>query len=281
MFKVEHSFFYLYNVDRENTMLQTFIYTISPVIMLFIFMTIGFVLVKSKILSHDSSKTLAKLETWVFAPALSFMTMANSFTVPKLAEHATNLMFSVILAVLVLILGISIAPLFVKEKCYERGIYQYALAFANLGYMGDPLVQALFGEDVLGAYKLFCLPLSIAIYTWGIGVLTPGSGNGIRAVLKRALNFPTLSMLAGMLVGITGALDYIPDFAVNALNLLKACMGPVAMLLAGTIVAKYNFVRLLKNKKVYFASVLRLSILPALIIAILYGVKILLSPCLA
>ena len=258
-------------------MLKTFTYTLSPVIMLFVFMAIGFALVKSKILVPDSSKTLAKLETWVFCPALSFMTMANSFTLPKLAEHGTNLMFSVMLVVIMLTLGISLAPIFIKKKCYERGIYQYALAFANFGYMGDPLVQALFGEEVLGAYKLFCLPLSIAVYVWGIGVLTPGSGHGIASAIKRALNFPTISMLAGMLVGLTGAVNYIPEFAIDALDLLKACMGPVAMILAGTIVAKYDLRRLLKNKKVYVATALRLSLLPATIIAILIGIKALLT----
>lgn len=254
-------------------MLQTFIYTLSPVIMLFIFMAIGFALVKARVLSADSSKTLAKLETWVFCPALSFMTMANSFTMPKLAEHGTNLLFAVILATIVLIIGISLAPLFVKERCYERNIYQYALAFANHGYMGDPLVQALFGDSVLGAYKLFCLPLTIAIYTWGIGALTPKSGNNIKAAIMRTLNLPTLSMLAGMLVGATGTAGYIPEFATNALNLLKGCMGPVAMILAGAIVAKYDLMRLVKNKKVYVASALRLTVLPVIIIAILVGIR--------
>ncbi len=254
-------------------MLQTFLYTLTPVVTLFLFMAIGFVLAKTKILPADSSKTLAKLETWVFCPALSFMTMAGSFTIPKLAEHGTNLIFSCVLVGIVLTIGISLAPLFVKTKCYERCIYQYALAFANLGYMGDPLVQSLFGDDVLGAYKLFCLPLSITIYVWGISVLTPGSDRGIVSSLKRALNLPTLSMLAGMLVGITGTLGYIPAFAVNALNTLKACMGPVAMLLAGVIVAKYNVVPLLKIKKVYAATLLRLVVLPALILSLLTGIR--------
>jgi predicted permease len=199
--------------------------------------------------------------------------MASSFTLPKLAEHGTNLLFSCLLMLIVLIIGISLAPLFVKTKCYERGIYQYALVFANFGYMGDPLVQALFGDEVLGAYKLFCLPLNIATYVWGISVLTPGSDKGIAAALKRALNFPTLSMLAGMLVGITGTLGYIPAFAVNGLNALKACMGPVAMLLAGVIIAKYNFVSLLKIKKLYVATLLRLVILPVLILSVLSGIR--------
>jgi len=80
-------------------------------------------------------------------------------------------------------------------------------------------------------------------------------------------------MLAGMLVGATGTAGYIPEFATNALNLLKGCMGPVAMILAGAIVAKYDLMRLVKNKKVYVASALRLTVLPVIIIAILVGIR--------
>ncbi len=256
----------------EIFMWDTFLYTLTPVIMLFTFMAIGFTLTKTKILPDNSNKTIAKLETWVFCPALSFITMANNFTLSKITDHATNLLFSAILVGVVLTIGTLLAPLFVKNKCYERGIYQYALAFANFGYMGDPLVEALFGFDVLCAYKLFCLPCSIAVYVWGISVLTPrevGSSNP----LKRLLNAPTVAMLLGMLVGITGTLGYFPSFITDALNMLKSCMGPVAMILAGGIIAKYEFGRLLKNKKVYVATILRLILLPAVIISALVGIK--------
>ena len=52
------------------------------------------------------------------------------------------------------------------------------MAFANSGYVGDPIVLALFGEEALAYYKLYGLPLSIVIYTWGISVLTPNGSGG-------------------------------------------------------------------------------------------------------
>jgi predicted permease len=77
-----------------------------------------------------------------------------------------------------LAIGISLilSPLFVKEKGQERGVYYYALAFANSGYMGDPIVLALFGNEGLAYYKLFCLPIQLMIYSWGISVMTPDTG---------------------------------------------------------------------------------------------------------
>lgn len=162
--------------------------------------------------------------------------------------------------------------MFVKENTPERGVYRYALAFANSGYIGDPIVLAMFGEAVLAYYKLFCLPLSIVIYTWGISVLTPqGSGKG--AGFKRLLNAPTIAMLLGILMGLSGLGTHMPTFLVSALDSLKACMGPTAMLLAGVTIARFDFFGMLKMKKVYFATALRLVFIPAVLIAVLFGVK--------
>ena len=50
-------------------------------------------------------------------------------------------------------------------------------------------------------------------------------------------------------------------------------MGPSAMLLAGFTVANYSIIKLLTDKRTYFATLLRLVVLPVIIILALFGVK--------
>ena len=45
------------------------------------------------------------------------------------------------------------------------------------------------------------------------------------------------------------------------------------MILAGVTIARYDFWDMLKNKKVYLATALRLVVLPAVLIAILFAIK--------
>jgi predicted permease len=80
-------------------------------------------------------------------------------------------------------------------------------------------------------------------------------------------------MLLGVAVGLSGVGKYIPVFLTNSLDTLKVCMGPVAMLLAGVTIAKYDFLSMLKNKKVYLATFLRLFPLPAIIVSFLFLLK--------
>ena len=256
--------------------MDAFFAILSPVLVLFLCMAIGFTLKKTNTVPENTATALAKMETWVFCPALAFTSMATSFTPSSLGSHSTNLAFAAVVVGVALAMGIAISYLFVKDASYERGVYQYALVFANCGYMADPLVQAMFGDEVLGAYKFFCLPLTIVIYVWGINVLTP-AGKAGASLLSRIFNFPTISLLAGMLVGITGALPYIPEFIVATLNSLKVCMGPVAMLIAGLTIAKYDVKKLLSRKKVYYASLLRLILLPTVLLSLVIVARELLN----
>ena len=153
--------------------MTVFIATLMPMLTLFICIALGFFAGKSKILPDNASKTLAKAEMWIFCPALNFMTMVRFFTIDSIGTHALNLVLAICCVALGVSIAIPLSHVFIKEKSPERGVYAYALAFANTGYMGDPIILALFGEIGLSFYKIFTLPFSMVIYSWGISVLTP------------------------------------------------------------------------------------------------------------
>ena len=259
-------------------MLATITATLNPMLLLFFCIALGFVLHKTKILPDSSGQVMAKLENWVFCPALTFSTMITFCTPATISTHALNICLATVALAVAIGVSIPLAKAFVKKKSPERGVYNYALAFANSGYMGDPLVQMILGDSMLAYYKLYCFPLTIGIYTYGISNLVP-SNEKKGSTLKKIMNPSTIAMFAGMIVGLTGANAYIPTFVSSALSSLKACMGPVAMLLAGFTIASYNFTEILKNKKVYLATLLRLTVLPALVVATLFGAKELLNLC--
>ena len=252
--------------------MTTFTAVLTPMLTLFACIAAGYTFRKCKILPEGAGKVMARLETWIFCPALNFMTMVRFCTPDSIGTHFINITLSAIGVAFALTLAILLSRLFVKQKSPERGIYAYGLAFANGGYMGDPIVLALFGDAVLSYYKLFYLPFSLMINSWGIGVLTPNTGKKGGAWL-RLLNPSTISMLAGIAVGLSGTGCYLPAFLTDSLDMLKACMGPVAMLLAGVIIAEYDLAAMLKKTKVYVATALRLVVLPMVLIAILFGMK--------
>ena len=253
-------------------MLDSFNAILTPMLMLFLCIVIGFVLGKTKIMSDDSAKTVANLETWVFCPALSFITMAKCFTAETLTTHAENMSFALVLLAIAMPIGILLARLLIKTPCYERNIYTYVLIFGNYSYLGEPLVREIFGEQMFSNFKLFCLPITIVVFMWGVGLFIP-KGNGKGGSLKAFLNPTTIGLFLGMATGITGLGGMLPAFLTGTLNSLSNCMGPVGMILLGLTISSYNVKEILLEKKLYIATILRLIILPAVIIPALFGIK--------
>ena len=261
-------------------MITTFLATLNPMLTLFFCIVVGFILSKTKILAASASNVMAKLEVCAFCPALSFYAMANYFTIDNMGKYATNLVIAVLVVCLVVPLACLLARFFVRQNVYERNVYKYALAISNMGYVGDPLVDAILCGQGLAFYKMYCLPMNIVIYTWGVGILVPSDKKQKKSQLLNLVNAPTIAMLLGALVGVLGISNFVlgssssPTFFGSALSALKACVGPVAMLIAGATVAKYPIKPMLTNIKVYIATIARLIILPAITVAFVFGLMV-------
>lgn len=253
-------------------MLETFFAALTPILTLFICITAGFTVRKANIVDRSAGKTLSKLVLWIFCPALNFSVMAKNCTTETLSTHAINIILGCCAVVVSILIAIVLSRLFVRKKSPERGIYAYALAFANSGYMGDPLILMLLGEQAFAFYKLFTLPITFAIYSWGLLQLAPrGTERG--NLLKNLLNFPMIATTLGAIFGLSGLGSHLPAFINQSLDTLKVCMGPGAMLVAGFTIANYPFKKMLTKPKVYAASFLRLTLIPAAVIGAVFVIK--------
>ena len=252
-------------------MAQVFFATIEPMLFLFICMAIGYILSKMGLVPDNAHAVLSKLEQFVFVPCLIINTFMNNCTLETLKNSYGIILCAVLVCLLAVAISYPLSKLFVKEG-YKRNVYKYAFAFANSGFVGNPVVQSLFGDEGLYNYMLYTLFLSFMIYTWGIAVLVPKDDKKEKnplSLLKNLLNPCLVSIAIGIGLGLLGVKEHLPYFVSNTLSSLSGCMGPVAMLLTGMVVAAYPMKQLLGDKRVYLASLLRLFVLPAIFITIL------------
>lgn len=247
-------------------MVDTFLATLSPMLVLFSCIVIGYVLNKGKLCPPNTANVLSKLETMVICPALVINTMMNNCTVASLKENYTIVLCAMLVLSVAMCISIPLSKLFIKEG-YTRNVYKYALTFGNCGFVGNALALAIMGDVGLYQYLLFTAVLTVVIYLWGYTILTKKDTGG--NPIKRLLNPGIGSIVIGVFAGISGVSKILPAFATSTLSQLGACMGPIAMLLTGFVVADYDFKSLLKNKKVYIATFLRLIVLPILFFIIL------------
>lgn len=249
-------------------MLSIFVATLSPMLCLFTCIVIGYVLHKEKILPENSDTVISKLENYVICPALTIYTFLNQCTVQTLIEHSHMMVYSAFIVMIALIFAYLLAGYFEKDS-YKKKIYRYAIAFGNFGFMGNAIIPVVLGEEMLYDYMLFTIPLSLVVNTWGISSLIPSNEEHHHISFKNILNPAMIALLIGMMLGLSGMHEYMPRFILTALSNLGSCMGPLAMVLTGFVIGKYDLKEMLLCKKIYVVTFLRLIVLPIIYVGIL------------
>ena len=240
-------------------MFETFKATLSPMLVMFLCMLIGFGANKLKLAPDNTATVLSKLENYFFVPALIINTFMKYCTVQSVSENYQLILYSAIALVIAIVIALPLSKVFARDDAYKRNIYKYALAFGNFSFMGNAIVPAIMGDKMLYNYMLYILPLNVAVYTWGVIILIP-RGNNSGSALKNLLNPIFVSIIIGALLGLTGAAEYIPSFIKSTVTNCASCMGPLAMILTGFVI----------GKAVYIATALRLIVLPLLFMVILH-----------
>lgn len=249
--------------------MQVFSATFNQMLVLFIFMAVGFLLNKKQLLPSDSSAVLSKLETYLFVPCLVFSVFYKYCTVENFKQKSVYILYGTAVMAVSLVIGIFLAKLFAKDG-YLRKIYTYSFAVANFSFMGNAVVLGVFGEEILFDYMIFTLPLNLYVYSIGTASLIPNEKGG-RISLKAFVNPIFISLILGAICGLCAI--PLPKFITSAVSSAGACMSPIAMLLTGFVIGGYSLKKLASDKKIYLASVIRLIILPTVFMLVLLALK--------
>lgn len=262
--------------------MTVFLPTLSRMGFLMLLIAIGYVLVKTKVVPSEGAGLLSKLENYVFIPALVLGTFLKDFTVSKLSTAWQYVACGSVVVGVSAVFAVFVSKLCSKDK-YIQNIYTYGLSFANFGFMGNAVVQALFPE-VFADYLIYVIPFWILIYVWGVPyLLMPKSDNkkNIFSGLKNLINPMFIAMIIGIILGLANI--RLPEFICEVsesgkvggvVGTLGDCMSPVAMLLTGMTIAKINLKSAFTNIPIYIISFIRLIFMPLAAIAVLYFVDL-------
>lgn len=250
-------------------MLDTFLATLSPMLVMLICIAIGFILRKTKAAPENAATVMSRLEINVLLPARILKTFLTYCTVESITSRFETVLYGAVAVTLAVAMGIPLTKAFSKEK-NEQKIYRYCLIIANFGFLGNAIVPEIMGDEAMYDYMLFTIPLNILLYAWAFNSLVPEGKGEKKSIWKNLLNPTCIAMFIGIVLGLLGVGKILPDFANTALENLAGCMGPVAMLLTGFVVGGYHVSDLLKNKRVYIVTLLRLIVLPSIIVSVLW-----------
>lgn len=229
---------------------------LKQMLILFFFMLIGYYMGRKKIVDEKVSKSLSWMIVNVTNPAL-ILSGGISAVMDRTELLSTFVLAVGLFAVLILFAELVI-PLFRLEK-RDAGVYKALTVFSNMGFMGFPIISAVYGQEALIYASVFLLPFNVLIYTYGVFRIS-GHGMKLGEAVRKFLNIGTCAGILALIIAVSQI--RLPDIASRTIEMLSDLTAPLCMMVIGASFLNIRFQDVFCNRKLMIFSVLRLLLIP-------------------
>lgn len=234
---------------------------------LFAIVAMGFVLRRLRIVNDAFDATLTKVVFAITLPCMILSSLTTAETLPSAQGIVSILGFAIASYALILLIA-AFAPLAFGLPKSKRGVYSFAIAFANVGFIGYPVVQAVFGPDAVLYAAIFNVPFNFLAFTVGVAFLTKGAEGA--SVEEGSSAFDWKDLVSPVQIACVAAI-VLALLNVRSLGPLESAFvtvgnmtTPAALLIVGSSMARYSPLSMLTNARAYAASAFRLLAAPIL-----------------
>lgn len=229
---------------------------LKQMLVLFILMLVGICCRKCGIFNDESNKRISALVLNVANPALVLSSGINQESVIGGMEFVKTFVLAWAMFGVLMLIAYFI-PMLLKAEASEYGIYRTMTIFSNVGFMGFPVIAALFGTLALLYASLFLIPFNVLIYTYGISVMK-GEKTGFQ--LRKILNVGVVSCVITLFIYLTKL--PIPIVIENAVDSISGLAAPLSMMIIGDSLTKVNLKKLFCNARMLVFSGIKLLVIP-------------------
>jgi malate permease and related proteins len=229
----------------------------QQLLIMFAMLALGAWMKKRGMMADQTFKDLGVFLLFVISPIVVF----RGYLVPQTDLNTTRLLVSFVASFACLLLIIGVATLIYRKD----GLSIFASIFTNSGFMGIPLVIALFSQEAIFVLSPFLSWLFVIQWTLGIVVITKDIRS--MSLIKVITNPVIVATILGVLVYFL----HIPIPAVldEFLSRIGAMLMPVAMIVLGSSFANLSIKKTLLDMRVWMMVIVRLFILPLFVLGAL------------
>ena len=240
---------------------------LGQMLMLLLMMVLGYLARRYKFLDEHVNASLSKVVLNVTLPAQ----IITSFTMGDVGLTNDQVGAALGLSGLVYLFYIVLASLFVRLMRMSRvdwGTYEYMIIFGNIGFMGFPVITAIFGSKGLVYAVIMNIVFNLLVFSYGIKLITDGNEGAGKFSLRKLLNMPLASSVLALLLFFLHI--KLPEVVNNGLYTMGDATTPMAMLVLGCAIAEMPLRELFDEWRVYIFVALKLLAMPLLVFGLLH-----------
>ena len=230
---------------------------LQQTIIMFALMLLGLLLSRRGMITEQGSRDLSNVLLYAVIPCVILRSYMSEFSTEKLRAMG----LSALIAVIAFAASIAVAYL----TCGTRHrIENFAVAFGNAGFIGIPLVTAVFGPEAAFYVVSFSTFANLLQWTYGIVIIS-----GKKETMKLRMVFVNpvfISMVIGIALFVLQ--PTLPTVVTGTIGYIADGNTVLAMIILGYYLSKVQLRGLFADVRLYLFSALRLLVIPAVTILV-------------
>lgn len=234
----------------------------QQVLILFVLILCGYFLGKGKVIGDTGAKAMSDVTLLLASPCVIALSFEREFSWSVVQELGTALL----LGIGIHLVAIGLAQAFYRKDTPRDRVLRMATVLSNAGFMGLPLQQAVLGDQGVFYGAAYVTAFNLTLWTYGLVTMDRSSKR--IPVRKILINPGVIGLAAGVIILVLPF--QLPPLIRTPISHLAALNTPVPMLFIGYSLSKVNLGKILKDKTYYLVCAVRLLLVPAITVGLLY-----------
>ncbi|MBE6856201.1 MAG: AEC family transporter [Ruminococcus sp.] len=235
---------------------------LNQTVIMLILIIVGIICAKTGIISKNANKDLSAFVLQIVNPVVILMAYQMEYR----SDLVKNLLMCFLLSLMAFIIVIPLAYLLIPDKTErDTSVERFSAIYSNCGFMGIPLINALFGTE--GVFYLTAFITFFNLFVWTHGIILISGEKSLKQVIKVFYSPTVIAIFLGVIMFF--ARIRIPSVPAQALEFIADLNTPMAMIVSGVTMADTNVTALIKKLRVYYIVLLKLIVLPLALAVVL------------
>lgn len=234
------------------------------VLLLFMMIIPGFALRKTGLIGDGISKGFANAILYATQPAMIIVGFIRPYDTEVMRIAAGVFVFSFVVHLVFYLLA---RKMFTKAPEQRSKVLRYGVIFSNAGFMGIPLIMAVLGEEAAIYASVYIIWFNV--FSWSLGCMIYSGDKKYLSPKKMLLNPSSIAIVIGLIFFLLPIDGYVPEVIIEGLDMLRATVAPMSMMMIGMRLAEVNWKDTLRDKYLPLGVLVRLVVFPVIVWGIL------------
>lgn len=234
---------------------------LSSLIMIFILIVPGVFFKKKNILTEDQNGAINSIVVNLTWPCLVIDAMQMEFSLQVLKDSAYILVVCLLILAIIFAISFPVAKL-IKLPKTKQYLTVFMLLFGNTGFIGIPVIKALYGTDAVFYAAIVELINDILIFTVGILLIQLSAGANLKVGFKQFINPGLIGVIIGLVLFLLNI--QLPNLIGGSIEMIGNATTPLTMFCIGFQIGGLKFKEIAGDFQVYAICFVKLLIVPVL-----------------